>query len=202
MSDRLCGYCRQPSHNKNKCPMRLDQIEVIRRHVGQQRKLAQEIMIANGIGPGAIVSAYDGWTGEEFPCFVPALEPHDYSLMEWRTVKYKKQVRVSLIELGDIKAEKKHELVHFINKIKISVDVYSIADSSKNLTAHFMLDRLDNPIVHVVRGVYRGWEYNKPSSVLSPSDNKDFNMELVMQPFRIHERLSLNPDSNYVTPIL
>lgn len=202
MSDRLCGYCRLPDHTKNKCPMRLDQIEIIRRHIGAQRKLAQEILLANGIGPGAIITAYDAWSGEETPCIIATLEPYDMGI-EYRNIKYKKQVRATLGVLGDIAPDTKHELIRYQKKAKIAVDVFSMADSSKNMTAYFTLDSLANPIVQFVRGAYRGWDYNKPSTVLSPSDSQEINMDHVMRPFQLHERLTLTKeDSNRVPPLI
>lgn len=202
MSDRLCGYCRLPDHTKNKCPMRLDQIEIIRRHVGTQRKLAQEILLANGVGPGAIVTAFDGWTGEEIPCIISTLEPYDIGI-EYRMIKYKKQVRATLGVLGDVAPDTKHELIRYQKKSKISIDVFSMADSSKNMTAYFTLDSLEKPIVQFVRGAYRGWDYNKPSNILSPTDSQEINMDCVMRPLNLHERLTLSKEgNNTVTPLV
>lgn len=201
MSDRRCGYCREQAHTKDKCPLRISQIDFIKRHIAAQRKLSQEILLANGVGPGAIVNAYDGWTGEEVTCIVPAMEPHDLGV-EYGIVKYSKQARATLPILGDIPPETDNKLIRFVKKYKISIPVFSLADASRDMVAHFFLDRLEKPIVRFVGGGYRGWDYNKPSSVLSPTDSVDFNTEHILRPFHLHERLSLDKSSSHVTPIL
>lgn len=202
MSDRLCGYCRQLNHTKNKCPVRIEQIDIIRRSVGQQRKLAQQILLANGIGPGAIIGVTDSWTGEKIPCIVSALETYDLGI-EYRNIKYKKQVRVSLSFLGDTMPDTKHEFVRWMPKSKIGLTVFSLADPSKDMFAYFTLDSLENPIVDFKRGVYRGWDYNNPSTILSKSDETEVNMAHILRPFQLHERLTLDKtSSNTVTPIV
>lgn len=200
MGDRLCGYCRKPDHNKNKCPMRLEQIDIIRRFIGEQRKLSQEILIANGIGPGAIVTAYDPWSGEEVACIVSALEPHDYGV-DYRIVKYKKQVRATIPILGDVVPDVKNDLIRFVKKSKISIPVFSLADSSRNMTAEFRLDDLKHTIVHFVRNVYRGWDFNKPSTLLCQSDDTTINMDHIMRPtIQLHDRLTLNKETTTLVP--
>lgn len=202
MSDRLCGYCRGLGHNASKCNKRLDQIEIIRRHVGSQRKLAQEILLANGVGPGAIVEGMDAWTGETVPCLVSSIQNYE-SLTEYQNIKYKKTVRSTLIFLGDEVPESSHDLVRYRKRAKISILAYTLADPSKSLTATFLLDKLQNPIVKLFPHTYRGWEYNKHSEVLSSTADTEVDMEDIMMPFQIHERLSLKKEgANIVTPIL
>lgn len=198
MSDRLCGYCRKPGHVKGKCDVRLLQIETLRKHIGSQRKLAQQILLANGIGVGAIVAGYDYWTGEEHPCIVPSLQINQ-EYIDWRNVKYKKQVRSTVSVYGiDIPENKLDGLIRYIPKNKITVPVYKMSDMSCTMTAYFSLDRLP---VQIVRPAKTGWDYHRHSEVISPSSDTDVTDEYLLEQFALNERLTLTPGT-LSTPIL
>lgn len=202
MSDRLCGYCRKTGHTKNKCDIRLSQIETIRRHVGEQRLLAYKILHANGIGPGAIVTGNDYWTGEEVPCIVPSVKPSNHYI-DWRPVKYKKSVKSSLItyDANPEKTVESHDgLVRYIIKNKIYITGYKLSDPSVTMNICFFLDRL--PVKVVTHLPTRGWEYDKPSTLLSPSDCFEIDNEELMEPFTLHERLALDKGATLVRPII
>lgn len=199
MSDRLCGYCRKPEHTKNKCPLRLEQIDIIRRHVGDQRKLAQQILLANGIGVGAIVTATDYWSGTESPCIVPSLKVIE-SYIDWRIVKYKKQVRATLGVYGlDVPDSKCDALIRYNTKNRICLPVYKMDDMSCTMTAYFLLDRLEKPLVRVSN--QGSWDYNKHSTILSPSQETDVTTDDLQEQFLLHERLTLDPKNVLTTPL-
>ncbi len=201
MSDRLCGYCRQPGHVSSKCGVRLGQIETIKQHVGEQRKLAQKILLANGVGVGSIVTATDYWTGNEVPCLVPSLKMVE-GYVDWKCIKYKKQVRALLGTYGVEMPESKFDgLVRYAPRTRISIPVYKMEDMSCTMTAYFFLDKLQNPLVCV--GNARVWDYNKHSEILSPSEDSDVTDKDLLEPFHLHERLTLKRSgSNLVAPIL
>lgn len=199
MSDRLCGYCRQPGHMVSKCEVKSGQIQTIRTHIGNQRKIAQKILLANGIGVGAIVTAHDSWTGNEIPCIVHSIKTYD-NLIDYRILKYSKKVRATLGTYGAALPEPQYDgLVQYQGRGKITLEVFTLADMSKSMLAYFPLSSLEKPLVTPITYHY-SWEYSPKSNILSPADDQSYDEEAIMEPFTLHERLGVKTGSNRVKP--
>jgi hypothetical protein len=179
MSDRLCGYCRKPGHSVPKCEIKKKQLDTILTMVPRQRKLIHDIAIQNGIGPGALVNAYDWWTGEDVLCVVPSLKnmfTHASQLVTYKDVKYSKKV-ISMIRVANIDelpSGDSHDLIRWIKLDRFQVECYPLHDMSKTMTANFYIRSLPNrPSAYKTDGPINQYFGDRHSAIVSPSYDTD-----------------------------
>lgn len=183
MSDRLCGYCRQPGHTSAKCNVLNDQVEFILRFTGTQRKVMHRALLSRGAGVGAIVTYRDYWSGANREGLIPT---HDflkqYSFVDYKKLKYKKSVRATLSCYGEIPTIPDHltDYIRIVHRGRIDVPVYRLSDMSETAVACISI----NPNEKV-----QAWEYRYNSEVLSPSEDTDVTDDILRGHVHIHDRL-------------
>ena len=96
--DRKCGYCREYGHRSPVCPLRADHRKSIVTHNIETRKSLYNILLANGIGNGAIIKDKGDDT-------LFMITPYADIVSGWSftDIKYSKQVaiRYSVLERGN-----------------------------------------------------------------------------------------------------
>ena len=93
---RLCGYCRERGHTMPDCPIRIGQIEDMRRHMVGEKRALHKLVIDNGLGIGCILRFKD-WRDTEHLCTVRshnALFEHNV-FVDSVQLKYSKAVRLT-----------------------------------------------------------------------------------------------------------
>ena len=205
MSNRLCGYCRQPGHLKPDCDLIKNQTTIIRKHVGRQRKLQNELALMNGIGAGALITAHDPWSGQEHHCIVPTLNFNNFDVwVDWHNKSYSKQI-ISTLSCYDYsrhtKTDELGRLVRYRDRRTLQIPCYRIDDMSATLVAHFHLDKIALPS-GMRDGYTIGWEYSPHSRVISPSDENDVDAGHFTREFGLHERLVTRKGKTYVNAIV
>lgn len=196
---KLCGYCRLPGHTMPKCELRNNQIGVLRRHVGRERLNLATMLRDSGFGNGALVQGYSYQYGENTTMIVTDFNesvPH-YQNPMWdsRNMKYTKKVRMTLRTITGTLNE---ELPDDITRV-FPEGFYVVARPLDNVndtySCYFRIcdlstsKRTDKP--H-----YYSW--NRHSLMIAPSTDGDVDMDMVMTPFKLPDRLG----GQYVAPIL
>jgi hypothetical protein len=193
MSERLCGYCRKPGHNTAKCDFRERQIYLLRHHAGMLRRDAHNLLIANGIGVGSLVSVYDFWSGEMIPCIVPSLKFIQHlDVASYKQKKYSKQVFSNISRLT-LACDEQHALVRYTNVDKLRLECYRIDDMSKTMYATFYISTLEKRPEHIphVQQNHR-WFGENPSTLISESSDTDIDVDSLnawTADIRMHPRL-------------
>ena len=198
MGDRQCGYCREYNHNQSVCRVRLSQIEAVRRHVGGERLRQVQLLIASGYGSGAIVEAYDYHSGDYVNCIIsdPNECIHSYfgNYLEYRNVKYKKTVRTILKSASGYYPETPNgcdDLIRYQHVAYININVMPLHDMSRNITASICITTLDRSLLHPTLKDYNRplYSWDRPSKLLSPSNDGQPDMGRVLRDFQSHDRL-------------
>lgn len=201
MGDRRCGYCREYGHNFAKCNSRLTIIDNIRKFIGAERKGIMEMMLRSGVGVGAIVTAYSFGSGEFIPCLVTQDSIDSVatcwrnSFLDFRSVKYSKQVRTVLRTGTLYRNPDNHESVDIrdFNQVSFNVTPLSGCDASLPATMRVLNGK-------IVTGVQPTYSWERYGEILSDSYDGEVNMDKLMEKFRIHERLTRG--DTLVEPIL
>lgn len=209
MTERRCGYCREYNHTFTLCPLRLSLIDTIQRHVAIERIATVKTLIANGYGAGAIANCFNYRKGEYEPCAIAdpneAIYIDPSSMVDYNKRRYSKQVYVKLFSsTGNFPIHNSHQSITQCLSHQLSFRAIPIASSESPFMAtiecSYLTDRtyLGGGMKSYNRKDFYSWEHY--SSLLVPSYDGEVDMERVMQPFHIHERLTRN--GGKVSPIV
>ena len=195
---RKCGYCRHVGHTSSGCDIRLGQINQVQRHVGLQRRDISALMHENGLGIGAIVSAYYYGDGEFHPCLVTqdsldSAFTDGNNTHEFYNIRYSKAVRMQLYSVSGNFVESKVDDQYYnnITRSDFSFRVVPLDINETYLRASFHISDLpkgpnNNPSSTLDKS--RGW-YSRYSTLLSPSEDGEPSAVARCSEFYLHDRL-------------
>lgn len=206
MAYRACGYCRVAGHRSDRCTVRLNQIEAMRRHVYAEKVALHRILLDNGYGVGAIIQS-----NGDSPMVIRSLKEtflnHNNIFIEYRNIKYRKSVRSYLKSYSGVNHSPDFvdgDFTRFENMGHLYILASPLDDLSDTNYGIIAISRLDkkpesNPHASVLDSYYSQRSVN----LLAPSNETDIDERaLFMEPFRIHERLgTVNGRAKIVTPM-
>jgi len=192
---RKCGYCRDVGHMMPDCKLRLEQIDMIRRHVVMQRQDIARLMPLNGFGIGAIVNAYDYLSGEEIPCILTqdSLDTAmSQNFVEYRIVKYSKQARATLLNYsGRGYEELNNNLVTSVERSGLAMTVTPLdpMHPTGKLPCTLHISDLKIGGVTNTQGTKRDGWWSRYCELLSPSSEGEPSKVALLFPVHLHERI-------------
>lgn len=95
MSDRLCGYCRQPGHRRPDCPEFNESRNLVLAHTPQQRKLLIESLGKIGLGIGAMMKVNLYHEGEHIALVKDFDWVQHCNFIDTKYIRYSKRVKVN-----------------------------------------------------------------------------------------------------------
>lgn len=185
MSERLCGYCRNPGHMKPSCPLFREERMLILKHTPIQRKLLIHSLAKAGMGNGAMVAGTDFW-GKDF---IGIMQDFDWvgsaNFMDYRNLKYSKKVRLTSLH---IEKDYTYRRIH--------VKIISMADG---------VTTMSNLPVYATK-LYEGLSpthfFDCQVQIITPSYDADYDESILTKSVLMPDRLKLSNELGYMTGIM
>lgn len=198
--EKNCGFCRGPGHTKSKCSQLKAELNAIRIHVPAERKAIHDILLANGYGTGAIVNIREWGGDEKMPAVIPTMNffstNHRFDLIDLRKVKYNARDKVTLHSFSGNnfaapyipEAPKNEILIRYLESVKIPA--YHLHDMSRTVYATVVFSDLLN-VPDTRQKSLSNYRWEETSELLSPSQDTDLELDLLLQNVRVSQRLLL-----------
>ena len=191
---RKCGFCRQAGHFTSKCPERLGKIELIRLHVGMQRRNLFQLLKDNGYGEGAIAYGWDWQEGNMIHGIVTAKNIFDSltfanQFVDCRNIKYSKKCSVNLYTYDGYTPDvtlSQHD--YAFNRNIFHLPITPFEGTGERIYCNIPMGKLK---IGLNRNRYiaqnDGWE--RYGEVVSPSFDGEWDDSILQKPFHVHDRL-------------
>ena len=183
MSDRLCGYCRQPGHILRKCPTVLEERHLILKHTPEQRLVAVKALAKIGLGIGAMIQRREWYEPEHIGIINNYNWLVNANFIETRPIKYSKRVRITPLFTETSFGYRRIHLEY--------VAMGNGSAGHKNVGVY-----LSRPLAATEGRVVDGYEND--FTIVAPSNTLEFDPEILVQSVNMPNRLRFSDEKEKV----
>lgn len=196
MSSRKCGYCRDVGHMSNVCPVRLGQIDDIKRHYVGERRALHEMVVRDGLGIGSIFKMKD-YADNMFICTIRSHNSivDNNSFIDSRDMRYMKSTRITYNAYSRVKHTNSEEsrFNHYSERAWFYLVINPLDNMARNMYMSVGIATREDGTSYI------NYQFSN-IEMLSPSNDTDMNSDMYYRPYYLPRRLVGNKAQAYVIP--